>query len=107
MRTTTTKAPAIQKAGLVKMRVAKPPDEEDDVDVLRMPPVPMEPTPPRMLPKSPLPLPMNEVNKLIYYSITLLRLLKEPRPHALRAEATYGAEAKEPPHHRPKLPASS
>ena len=85
MRTTTTKAPAIQKAGEVKIRVAKPPDEEVDVDVLRMPPVPMEPTPPRMLPKSPLPLPMNEVNKLIYYMASYflmpfgLRLLTEQK----------------------------
>ena len=52
------------------MRVAKPPDDEDDVDVLRTPPVPMEPTLPKRLPRTPEPLPMNEVNKLIYYSIT-------------------------------------
>ena len=68
-RTTTTSAPAIQKAGDVRMRDARPPDCPDAFPPRRL--LPMLPPPPNTLPSRPEPLPMIDVKRLIlYYYVT-------------------------------------
>ena len=60
----TTRAPAIQKAGDVRTREAKPPDGCDDVPITLFPAIP----PPKKLPRRPEPFPTNDVSRLITYA---------------------------------------
>ena len=65
-RTSTTITPAIQKAGEVRTRVAKPPDGVDEDPRSVDPPLP---PPPKKSPRTPDPEPTNEVSRLIIYTI--------------------------------------